>query len=51
MKSITLTEVDVAAHNAAFIANCQCPSRYRGTTWEKTWRELRAKHLKELLGA
>lgn len=46
MTPITLQEVEVAAHNAAFIANCQCPMRYRNTKWERVWRELRAEKVK-----
>jgi hypothetical protein len=38
---ITLQEVTVAAENAAFIANCPCPARYRSTQWEEIWRETR----------
>ena len=52
MTPITLQEVRVAAHNAAFIANCQCPMRYRNTKWEQVWRELRAEafeHAMEVL--
>ena len=49
MAHITYAEVKVAAHNAAFIANCQCPARYRSTEWEKVWRDLREAALKELL--
>lgn len=50
MNPITYAEVKVAAHNAAFIANCQCPMRYRTTQWEQVWRDLREAALKELLG-
>lgn len=49
MTTITRAEVEVAAHNAAFIANCSCPARYRSTKWEQIWRDLRADYLKELL--
>ena len=49
MNPITHNEVDVAAHNAAFIANCSCPARYRATEWEQVWRDLRAEYLKGLL--
>jgi hypothetical protein len=49
MNPVTRLEVEVAAHNAAFIANCQCPARYRATEWEQVWRELREVALKELL--
>jgi len=47
---ITLFEVEAAAAEAALIANCTCPSRYRATEWEQVWRDLRSKRLKELLG-
>ena len=47
MTPITLQEIRVAAHNAAFIANCQCPMRYRNTKWEQVWRELRAEAFAE----
>lgn len=50
MNPITRQEVEVAAHNAAFIANCSCPARYRLTEWEQVWRDQRAAALKELLG-
>lgn len=50
MNPITRQEVEVAAHNAAFIANCSCPARYRSTEWEQVWRDLRDVALKELLG-
>jgi len=50
MNPITRQEVEVAAHNAAFIANCSCPARYRSTEWEQVWRDLRTAALKELLG-
>jgi len=50
MNPITRQEVQVAAHNAAFIANCQCPARYRSTQWEQVWRDLRAEALNKLLG-
>ena len=49
MTPITLQEVEVAAHNAAFIANCQCPMRYRNTKWEQIWRELRAEAFERLM--
>ena len=51
MTPITLQEVRVAAHNAAFIANCQCPMRYRNTKWEQVWRELRAEAFDRLKAA
>lgn len=47
---ITLFEVEAAAAEAALIANCSCPARYRATKWEQTWRDLRSKRLQELLG-
>lgn len=50
MTPITRQEVEVAAHNAAFIANCSCPARYRSTEWEQVWRDLREAAIKELLG-
>lgn len=49
MNPITRQEVEVAAHNAAFIANCTCPARYRSTGWEQVWRDLRAEALSKLL--
>ena len=49
MKAITRHEIEVSAHNAAFIANCQCPARYRSTRWEQVWRDLRAEALNRLL--
>jgi hypothetical protein len=49
MTPITLQEVKSAAHNAALIANCLCPSRYRCTKWEQVWRGLRNAKLAELL--
>ena len=51
MNPITRHEVEVAAHNAAFIANCQCPARYRATQWEQVWRDIRAAALKNLFSA
>jgi len=51
MTPITQKEVEVAAHNAALIANCSCPSRYSGTAWEQVWRDERKARLKELLAA
>jgi hypothetical protein len=50
MNPITREEVEVAAHNAAFIANCPCPIRYRATQWEQVWRDLRAATMKSLMG-
>ena len=47
---ITLHEVEVAAHNAALIANCSCPSRYSGTQWEQIWRVERSRVMAEMLG-
>ena len=41
MTAITFREVEIAAHNAAFIANCPCPMRFRNTQWEQVWRDLR----------
>jgi len=49
MNPITRHEVEVAAWNAAFVANCQCPARYRSTAWEKVWRDLRTEALNKLL--
>ena len=49
MTTITYHEVEAAAHNAAFIANCSCPSRYRCTEWEQVWRDLRKAKIAELL--
>jgi len=48
MTKITLQEVEVAAHNAAFIANCPCPMRYRNTQWEQVWRKLRVEAFERL---
>jgi hypothetical protein len=50
MTPITRTEVEIAAHNAAIIANCSCPARYRSTEWEQVWRNTRAETLKQILG-
>ena len=50
MNTITYHEVEAAAHNAALIANCSCPARYRCTEWEQVWRDLRKARLDELLG-
>jgi hypothetical protein len=51
MNPITRQEVEVAAHNAAFIANCPCPARYRSTEWEQVWRELRKEAFDNLKAA
>ena len=51
MTPITRTEVEIAAHNAAFIANCSCPARYVATEWEQVWRNLRAEVLNKILSA
>ena len=51
MNAITLHEVEVSAHNAAFIANCACPSRYRCTEWQQIWRNLRKAKIAELMSA
>lgn len=45
---ITQLEVMLAASDAAFIANCSCPARYRGTRWEQVWRTERARVMAEL---
>mgnify|MGYP001044619009 FL=1 len=50
MTPITYREVEIASHNAAYIANCPCPARYVSTDWEQVWRGLRANYVKELLG-
>ena len=51
MTKITRHEVEVAAHNAAFIANCSCPARYVATEWEQVWRDMRAEALNKMLSA